>query len=97
MIAVGGSGFFKGKIEKFCSSALKLEKNIVEIPNGSEVEISSQLVRAIMELEQCPHFNCGFGSNLTIEGTVECESAFICSDNFAFGGIAAVIHFLNNS
>lgn len=34
--------------------------------------------------------NCGIGSNLTANGTVECEAAFIISENLAFGAVAAV-------
>lgn len=46
-------------------------------------------------MEKNPLFNCGIGSNLTIEGKVECEAAFMTSNNLAFGAVAAVGNCIN--
>lgn len=41
-------------------------------------------------MENNPLLNCGLGSNLTIDGRVECEAAYMSSKNLAFGAVAAV-------
>uniref|UniRef100_A0A914LHF2 Asparaginase n=1 Tax=Meloidogyne incognita TaxID=6306 RepID=A0A914LHF2_MELIC len=94
MIAVhGGAGLFKEGIEQFCATALKddgLGKAWNNLTGSDEIEVGNRLVKSIMKLEKCSKFNCGYGSNLTEAGTVECEGAFMCSENLAFGGVASV-------
>uniref|UniRef100_A0A914LJC6 Uncharacterized protein n=1 Tax=Meloidogyne incognita TaxID=6306 RepID=A0A914LJC6_MELIC len=83
----GGAGLFKEGIEQFCATALK-DGGLGEACD--EIPINNRLVNAIMKLEECSKFNCGYGSNLTEAGTVEIEGSFMCSDNLAFGGVASV-------
>nr|CAD2153720.1 unnamed protein product [Meloidogyne enterolobii] len=83
----GGAGLFKEGIEQFCATALK-DGGLGEACD--EIPINNRLVNAIMKLEKCSKFNCGYGSNLTDAGTVEIEGSFMCSDNLAFGGVASV-------
>ncbi|CAK5088405.1 unnamed protein product [Meloidogyne enterolobii] len=97
MIAVhGGAGLFKEGIEQFCATALK-DDGLGKAGNNltgfsDEIEVGNRLAKAIMKLEKCSKFNCGFGSNLTDAGTVECEGAFMCSENLAFGGVTNCAH-----
>ncbi|CAJ0586872.1 unnamed protein product, partial [Mesorhabditis spiculigera] len=50
---------------------------------------ANDAVQAVTRLEQDGSFNCGLGSNLTIDGRVECEAGIMYSDG-RFGGVAAV-------
>ncbi|EJD52839.1 N-terminal nucleophile aminohydrolase [Auricularia subglabra TFB-10046 SS5] len=45
---------------------------------------------AITVLEDDAVLNAGFGSNLTEDGTVECDAALMCADGSAFGSVGAV-------
>uniref|UniRef100_A0A914D1N6 Threonine aspartase n=1 Tax=Acrobeloides nanus TaxID=290746 RepID=A0A914D1N6_9BILA len=77
MIAVhAGAGYHEDDIEKLCASALR--------------ESGFDIVRAVMILESDARTNCGLGSNLTISGRVECEAAYMISQNLSFGAVAAV-------
>ncbi|PIO62633.1 isoaspartyl peptidase domain protein, partial [Teladorsagia circumcincta] len=53
------------------------------------------VVSAVSILEDNPLFNCGYGSNPTMNGTVECEAGFMTSDGFRFGGVGAVSRLQN--
>uniref|UniRef100_A0AC35TUN3 Cnd1 domain-containing protein n=1 Tax=Rhabditophanes sp. KR3021 TaxID=114890 RepID=A0AC35TUN3_9BILA len=56
-----------------------------------QVSISNDnIVQGIKVLEDDVNFNCGFGSNLTRSGKVECEAAIMTSEKFAFGAVTAV-------
>ncbi|KJH53394.1 asparaginase [Dictyocaulus viviparus] len=59
-----------------CSDALR----------GDDMDV----VSAVSTLEDNPLFNCGFGSNPTMDGSVECEAGFMTSDGFRFGGVGVV-------
>lgn len=47
------------------------------------------VAKAIAVLEDDPHCNAGLGSNLTMEGNVECDAS-VMEDTGAFGAVAAV-------
>ncbi|EPB71538.1 hypothetical protein ANCCEY_09360 [Ancylostoma ceylanicum] len=78
MIAVhGGVGFrLDRSLSVACADALR----------GDEVDVIS----AVSSLEGNPLFNCGHGSNLTMEGTVECEAGFMSSEGFRMDTVGAV-------
>lgn len=44
---------------------------------------------AIQHLEDDEHLNAGYGSNLTLEGTVECDAALMHGTGL-FGSVGAV-------
>lgn len=44
---------------------------------------------ALMVLENDPIFNCGFGSNLNIEGKVECDASIV--DHFGRSGAVGAV------
>ncbi|PPQ99456.1 hypothetical protein CVT24_005263 [Panaeolus cyanescens] len=46
--------------------------------------------RGIMVLEDEESLNAGYGSNLTIEGTVECDAALVSGQGTEFGSVGAV-------
>ncbi|VDO61852.1 unnamed protein product [Heligmosomoides polygyrus] len=46
-------------------------------------------------LEDNALFNCGYGSNPTMSGTVECEAGFMSSEGFRFGAVGAVTRLQN--
>lgn len=45
---------------------------------------------AICVLEDDPLLNAGLGSNLTLDGLVECDAAIMDGSDLAFGSVAAV-------
>uniref|UniRef100_A0A914H3I3 Threonine aspartase n=1 Tax=Globodera rostochiensis TaxID=31243 RepID=A0A914H3I3_GLORO len=64
---------------------------------GDDDDDNGPLVDAVMFLERCATLNCGFGSNLTVAGTVECEAAYMNSRRMAYGAVAVVGHQLNSN
>ncbi|KAL3073102.1 hypothetical protein niasHT_035378 [Heterodera trifolii] len=106
-----GAGFFAESAEKNCSEALKhaVDFNNRPTDNGKQSEMGlggdgitysgaagdCPLVDAVMFLERCPALNCGLGSNLTVAGSVECEAAYMCSRQMAYGAVAIVTNCVN--
>ncbi|OMJ09160.1 putative threonine aspartase [Smittium culicis] len=73
---------YKEAIKKACivaNEAIKLGK-----PCEKVVEI------AIKSLENNPATNAGIGSNLTRNGTVQCDASIMRSSDGAFGAVGAV-------
>ncbi|KAE9411265.1 N-terminal nucleophile aminohydrolase [Gymnopus androsaceus JB14] len=74
------------------SSASKELKQALRLACKTALESSSSLdvtEKAISILEDDPNLNAGFGSNLTLEGTVECDAAIMDGQNH-FGSVGAV-------
>lgn len=53
------------------------------------------VTEAIAVLEDDPVCNAGTGSNLTLEGTVECDASVMDAESRAWGGVAAVAEVRN--
>lgn len=84
MLAVhGGVGFSLGEDSaKWCADAL----------TSTEAE---DIAQAVSFLEDHKYFNCGVGSNLTAQGTVECEAGYMTSLYHRFGAIGCVSNIKN--
>uniref|UniRef100_A0AC34FET6 Uncharacterized protein n=1 Tax=Panagrolaimus sp. ES5 TaxID=591445 RepID=A0AC34FET6_9BILA len=68
MLAVhGGVGTKLTGVDRLCSDAIKKWRN--------------DPVQCVVHLEGEPLVNCGFGSNLSLNGRVECEAGYILCFN----------------
>ncbi|KIK67219.1 hypothetical protein GYMLUDRAFT_156342 [Collybiopsis luxurians FD-317 M1] len=81
----GGAGSHNSSSEKEIKQALRLAcKNALQ--SGSSLDATEA---AIMILEDDPNFNAGFSSNLTLDGSVECDAAIMDGRNH-FGSVGAI-------
>ncbi|VBB25793.1 unnamed protein product [Acanthocheilonema viteae] len=79
--AHAGVGTHSHKTENVCLKAVCKSKG--------------DIVEAVKELENDFRTNCGFGSNLTFDGHVECEAAFASSKDHVFGAVGVVSRLRN--
>ncbi|KAI0978120.1 hypothetical protein GJ496_002854 [Pomphorhynchus laevis] len=75
--------------KQVCSTACR--KAMVALHNGQTCDAACVL--AVKILEDCAETNAGFGSNLTINGTVECDASVM--DENGFGAVGAVQSCMN--
>ncbi|VDO52919.1 unnamed protein product [Brugia timori] len=76
-----GAGTHSHKTEDVCLKAVCKSKG--------------DIIEAVKELENDFRTNCGFGSNLTFGGHVECEAAFASSEGHVFGAVGVVSRLRN--
>ena len=76
----------KEKYQKLCRQACKIA--IQNLKTGGNT--LDAVVEAVIILENSPLTNAGFGSNLTLEGTVECDASVMDGTTLQFGAIGAV-------
>lgn len=99
----GGAGAHDPKYEAQVKQALKLACNmgircihegsstVREQPDTRHESKHLEMVeQAISILEDDPHLNAGYGSNLTVDGTVECDAAVMDGRSSDFGSVGAV-------
>lgn len=87
----GGAGYYGIATEQNVKNALK--RACARALRGSSPNDSSALSiveRAIAVLEDDEYLNAGYGSNLTIDGTVECDAAVMDGLSGDFGSVGAV-------
>ncbi|XP_012280720.1 threonine aspartase 1 [Orussus abietinus] len=76
----------KDKYQKLCRDACK--KGIDSLRCGHTALDS--VVEATIVLENSPLTNAGYGSNLTLDGKVECDASVMDGTNLQFGAVGAV-------
>ncbi|KAF8520251.1 nucleophile aminohydrolase [Hysterangium stoloniferum] len=89
VVVHGGAGYHshasekavKKSLHRSCSNAIHALESNQEAVEGVET--------AIIELEDSEILNAGYGSNLTYQGTVECDAA-VMDDSGRFGSVGAV-------
>lgn len=70
-------------MKRACTEALR----VASLPG---TDLLSVVERAIVELEDDENLNAGTGSNLTLDGTVECDAAIMDGRTGDFGSVGAV-------
>lgn len=92
-----GAGFHsetkRDLYKKVCEDALQLGVNLLN-NQSTCVEVVTKLTSF---LENSQLTNAGFGSNLTINGTIECEAAIMESAQNRFGAVGCVKESNQNS
>ncbi|RVE43626.1 hypothetical protein evm_011710 [Chilo suppressalis] len=90
-----GAGYhseaLKKEYQRTCNLACR--KAIEALKNGSNAVEAVE--RAIIELEKSPLTNAGYGSNLSWDGTVECDASIMNGQTLHFGACGAVSNVWN--
>ncbi|KAG5648596.1 hypothetical protein DXG03_003207 [Asterophora parasitica] len=74
-----------------CKEALKgLHDPSPDHGDSSKCTPLNMVGNAIVVLEDDPHLNAGYGSNLSLIGTVECDAAIMDGASGYFGSVGAV-------
>lgn len=66
------------------------EASLTRLRSVTGYSASSAVCCAIASLEDDPILNAGYGSNLNVDGNVECDAALMYGVDESFGSVAAV-------
>ncbi|KAG2231302.1 hypothetical protein INT48_006413 [Thamnidium elegans] len=89
-VHVGAGNLARSKEAKYrsaCAKACELAMQVLKRPDGTAAEA---VAVAIAQLENDPITNAGYGSNLTLKGTVECDASLMTGKTGTFGAVGAV-------
>ncbi|XP_004932657.2 threonine aspartase 1 [Bombyx mandarina] len=90
-----GAGYhsenLRKEYQKTCNQACRKASEILK-QGGNAVDA---VEKAIIELENSPLSNAGYGSNLTWDGTVECDASLMNGQTLHFGACGAVSNVWN--
>ncbi|KAI8382482.1 putative threonine aspartase [Blakeslea trispora] len=70
-----------------CAKACRKAMDLMKHNNATATEAVTE---AIKVLENDPVTNAGYGSNLTLTGTIECDASIMTGKSATFGGVGAV-------
>ncbi|KAJ7188012.1 asparaginase [Mycena filopes] len=92
IIVHGGAGVHSKNSEAEVKKTLRLAcaQALNDAAAATNTPALSLVEHAIMSMEDSPLLNAGYGSNLTLEGTVECDAAVMDGLTGDFGSVAAV-------
>ncbi|KZT70987.1 N-terminal nucleophile aminohydrolase [Daedalea quercina L-15889] len=86
----GGAGSHSPDSEGQVKRALKIAcNNALLLLQDGKTSLDA-VEQAVNSLEDDDCLNAGFGSNLTLAGTIECDASIICGRTGAFGSVGAV-------
>ncbi len=93
IIVHGGAGKHRNKKEAIKGVKKACEKGFSILEKGGSA--IDAVCAAVSEMEDNPYFNAGFGSVLTIRGTVELDASIMVGNTLKFGAVAGITGFKN--
>ncbi|MEN3045519.1 MAG: isoaspartyl peptidase/L-asparaginase family protein [Candidatus Hydrothermales bacterium] len=93
IIVHGGAGKHIDKIKAREGVKIACERGFEVLKNGGSAV--DAVCAAIVEMENNPYFNAGFGAALTATGNVELDASIMEGKSLKFGAVAAISNFKN--
>lgn len=93
IIVHGGAGKHRDKKEAIKGVRKACKKGFMVLEKGGSA--IDAVCAAVCEMEDNPYFNAGFGSVLTIRGTVELDASIMVGNTLKFGAVAGITGFKN--
>ncbi|KAF8639581.1 hypothetical protein AX17_001483 [Amanita inopinata Kibby_2008] len=89
-IAVHGGAGIHNRINENSLKSVLRQACVTALSSSSDNSALSVVESAISFLENDPHVNAGYGSNLTLDGHVECDAAIMDGAGGDYGSVGAV-------